>query len=55
MKSSCIKRIWIDIVYWNKKIKPVISINMSKLINQGGYGCVYYPGFDAKDNTKIDD
>ena len=28
---------------------------MSKLINQGGYGCVYYPGFDAKDTTKIDD
>ena len=28
---------------------------MSKLINQGGYGCVYYPGFDAKYNTKIDD
>ena len=27
---------------------------MSKLINQGGFGCVYYPGFDAKDNTKLD-
>ncbi len=28
---------------------------MSKLINQGGFGCVYYPGFDAKDNKKLDE
>ncbi len=27
---------------------------MSKLINQGGFGCVYYPGFDAKDTSKTD-
>ena len=27
---------------------------MSKLISQGGYGCVYYPGFDVKDTSKTD-
>ena len=27
---------------------------MSKLISQGGYGCVYYPGFEAKDHKQLD-
>ena len=27
---------------------------MSKLISQGGYGCVYHPGFDVKDSSKLD-
>ncbi len=27
---------------------------MSKLISQGGYGCVYHPGFDVKDTSKTD-
>ena len=24
---------------------------MSKLMNKGGFGCIYYPGFDSKDPT----
>ena len=28
---------------------------MSQLLSQGGYGCVYHPGFEAKDTTKLDD
>ena len=26
---------------------------MSKLISQGGYGCIYHPGFDPKDNSVL--
>tara|TARA_B100001758_G_scaffold153957_1_gene132648 strand:- start:3738 stop:4853 length:1116 start_codon:yes stop_codon:yes gene_type:complete len=28
---------------------------MSKLISQGGYGCVYHPGFDANNSKKTDE
>ena len=30
-------------------------IYMSKLLSQGGFGCVFYPGFDAKDPAQLDD
>ena len=28
---------------------------MSKLISQGGYGCIYHPGFDPKDNSVLNE